>query len=524
MSREPQSAGPRPLRSVEETERLQAAIIDNTLFAVVSMDGEGRVVEFNHAAEALFGFRREQAIGQDMGALLVPERLRAAHREGYKRFMRDERARLIGTRVEITALKASGEEFPVELSIAHTPLGGQHYFTAFIADLTERKRAADELARQREALRQSEKLSAMGTLLAGVAHELNNPLAILMGRAALLQAKLHDPALQSEALKIRDAAERCGRIVRTFLAMARQRPATRRSVRLDEVVTGALELLGYNLRSAGIELSRSADPALPPLSMDPDQIGQVVINLLVNAQQSLAAQAAPRRIRIATGLEEGRAFLRVSDNGPGVPAPVAARVFDPFFTTKPEAGGTGMGLAVSRAIVLEHGGEIALEAAAEGGSFVVRLPLAETLPATDPAADPVAARPAAARGKGRALVVDDELDVAEVLAEVLRGAGYDTVVAGNGREACDWITKQRFDVILCDIRMPDMDGPALWRLLKLEHPAQARRLIFITGDTLSASSEPFLRETGQPWLEKPFTVEEVLAVVTELEPGPGAAR
>jgi signal transduction histidine kinase len=235
--------------------------------------------------------------------------------------------------------------------------------------------AARQIERQRDALRQSEKLSAMGTLLAGVAHELNNPLAIVMGRASLLEEKTEASALAADARRIREAAERCGRIVRTFLNMARQKPPERRAVQLNDIVRAAADMLGYTLRSHGITVDLALADDMPVAQADPDQLGQVVLNLIVNAQQALGNVDAARQLTLATGVElarpgrEPRVWLRVADTGPGVPEEARARIFEPFFTTKGAGLGTGLGLSVSRAIVREHGGELTLEPHAGGASF-----------------------------------------------------------------------------------------------------------------------------------------------------------
>jgi PAS domain S-box-containing protein len=329
-------------QKLKESEAFKAAIVDNAILAVVTIDTSGCIVEFNPAAEAIFGHRLAEARGKDMADLIIPQRLRDAHRRGMESYRRSGELQLLGRRLELPALRADGTEFPIALSISVTEVGGKRYLTAFISDLTEQKRANEELARQREALRQNEKLSAMGSMLAGVAHELNNPLAILMGRAALLEAKLSDPTARADIEKIRVAAERCGRIVKTFLGMARQRPADRRLAQLNDIAAGALDLLGYSWRSAGIKVQTDLASDLPQVWIDPDQVGQVVVNLLVNAQQALAEQPEPRLIRIESGrVAEGPnagVYLRVTDNGPGGPAVLHARIFEPFFTTKQEHG------------------------------------------------------------------------------------------------------------------------------------------------------------------------------------------
>ncbi len=500
-------------RKLQESEVFMSAIVENALLAVITMDEAGNVVEFNPAAERTFGWSKEAVLGKDMAEILIPIRYREAHRQGLARFLASDSSRLLGKPLSLAALRADGSEFPVELSISVARLGKLRFFTAFIVDLTERAQAEEQLARQREALRQSEKLSAMGALLAGVAHELNNPLSILMGRAALLEGKATDPAIRDDSARIKAAADRCGRIVRAFLSMARKKPVERHSAQLNDVVQGALDLLGYNLRTAGIQVRTEMAKDLPAIEMDADQIGQITVNFLVNAQQALADQPPPREIVVSTSQEAGALVLRVADNGPGVPSEIRERIFDPFFTTKPEGSGTGVGLSVSRAIAREHNGELLLEDTPQGACFQLRLPLADgpakqTSPGPEILDEP---KP------GKVLVVDDEPEVAILLAEILASAGYQTSTADDGMAALEWLDTHPCDLVFCDVRMPGMDGPSFWREMRRRHPDLSKHLAFVTGDTFSASVEPFLRETGQPWLEKPFTPESVLALAAKLE-------
>jgi two-component system NtrC family sensor kinase len=514
------------LQELQASEVLKSAIVDHALAALISTDAKGLIVEFNPSAEAMFGRSRADVLGRPVSEVVMPQRFRAAHEAGMQRMDSGGEARILGKRLEMHALRADGSEFPIEMVLWRTTVHDSIFYTASMVDLTERHNAAEQIERQREALRQSEKLTAMGSLLAGVAHELNNPLAIVMGRASLLEEKCESADLKADLQRIREAAERCGRIVRTFLNMARSRPSQRHNVGLNEMAQAATDMLHYGYRSHGIELQLQLDPTLPEVLADGDQIGQVILNLLVNAQQALASIDGPRRVSVQTGVEpgEGQAsvWLRVRDSGQGVSPELHGRVFEPFFTTKPEGMGTGMGLAVSRALAREHGGDLLLESVdvdssldgLRGASFRLVLPMnaqpdEDTIPSPLPEQEdePMLAR---------ILVVDDEPELTALMRDMLEGAGYEVATAESGAVALELLDMARFDAVVSDLRMPDMDGSALWRELSNRHPSLSRRMLFVTGDTLSLDAQKFLRDSRSDSLDKPFSKGDLLAKVATL--------
>ena len=382
-------------------------------------------------------------------------------------------------------------------------------------DISEAKDAEEEIARQRENLHQREKLAAMGSLLAGVAHELNNPLSIVVGRATMLQEEAVDESTRTVADKIRAAAERCARIVKTFLSMARQRKPEQSTLEINTVLNDCVEMLGYGLRTAGITVEKRLAADLPSISANADQLHQVFLNLIVNAQQAMETQPLPRRLRIVSDRHEGQVRIRIIDNGPGIAPAIRSRIFDPYFTTKPAGGGTGVGLAVSLGIVESHNGSLTVECPPEGGAvFQVLLPIQiadeQPVPEQDSLPDPVVS-------KGpRLLIVDDEPEVGALLADILRRDSAGIEVAASGQEALKLLAKREYDAILTDLRMPEMDGPELYRQIEQRWPQRARLVAFITGDALSPTVQTFLAGTGQPYLEKPFVPAEVRKIVQEI--------
>jgi CheY-like chemotaxis protein len=324
----------------------------------------------------------------------------------------------------------------------------------------------------------------------------------------LMQDTAPDEKTAQRARKIQLAADRCARIVKTFLSLARSRPPERREVDLNETVLAAVDLVTYALRTDGIDLTLDLADGSPHLWADADQLNQVVTNIVVNAQHAVQTAVGPRRISVTTRHNHDAATIRltVADNGPGVPEDIRNRIFDPFFTTKPAGLGTGVGLSLVHNIVYGHGGTIVLDETPGGGAtFVVELPVRGAC-----AAAPAPPRPAAAAiGALRLLIVDDDPEIALTLAEILETDGHVIDVAENGAEALERLAEQPYDLVISDLRMPELDGPGLYRELGARFPEMLDRIFFVTGDTLGSGVRDFLDEAGVPVIEKPFEPADV---------------
>jgi signal transduction histidine kinase len=379
-------------------------------------------------------------------------------------------------------------------------------------------RSLEQTVRERtERLVQSEKIATMGSLLAGVAHELNNPLAILSGQAQLLRETVEPQQIARRSDKIYEAADRCVRIVRNFLALARQRPPERADMRLNQVVRGAVELLAYELRTDGIDVVLDLADDVPVLWADSHQLHQVVVNLVANAHQAMrgnrGARTGPRTIALTTrhDAEGARVRLEVTDTGPGIPPEVRAKIFEPFFTTKPPGEGTGLGLSLCRGIVEEHGGTLAVESEpGHGARFVIELPVLAR-PGADRHAETTEGLPPI--GPKTILIVDDEPDVAAMLAEALALDGHRTEIATNGAIALERLDRQPYDLVVSDTKMPVLSGEELYAQLQRRFPALRQRIIFLTGDLLSREKREFLERTGVPFLAKPCDLGQVRQLV-----------
>ncbi len=380
-----------------------------------------------------------------------------------------------------------------------------------IREITERKRLEQQL-------RQAEKLSALGQLVAGVAHELNNPLAIIMGYSQILSKQTtHDPALRADLGKILRESERAAKIVRNLLTFARPREPQMTTVDINRLLANLIETHESVFEVSGIVVHARLQPDLPTTVADPHQIEQVFTNILLNATQALQTHDGPRTIEIASEQHERTLRVMFADSGPGIAPEIVSKIFDPFFTTKPPGKGTGLGLSISHSIIHEHRGRIWVQSErGQGAKFFVELPLIvrtaeEALAATPPARRKERDPQAATR---RLLLVDDEPGILEVLSMTLSEAGYTIDTANSGAEAYERIGRQRYDLIVSDLCMPGMDGEALYKRVRESNPELARRIIFVTGDTVSAKSRSFLEWTGNRWFSKPFNIGELETVVS----------
>jgi len=498
-------------QELEARERL-TAILDVTTDLVAISDLSARLLYLNGAGQSLLGLTAEESLGLPIAGL-VPERLRpVVQDEILPTLLRDS----LWTG-EAVLLARDGREVPVSVvAVVHRAADGAvEFLSAIVRDMTERKRTEAELRHQREALYQTEKLTTMGTVLAGVAHELNNPLTAVTGYANLLRQDLAGTPSATRAENIAHAADRCASIVRNFLALARKYPPERQLVRLNDIARDAAELLAYHLRVDGIEVKLDLEEGLPVLWADPHQLHQVVVNLITNARDELRKAPPPRRLTLRTRADtaRGRVAVDVEDTGPGVSDEIRDRIFEPFFTTKPVGQGTGLGLSLCHGIVEGHGGTLSLiSEPGEGAIFRVELPVVAPPAATGKNAPETTP---AVTGK-RILVVDDERLVLQLLGEML-GADHHTVdTVGDGTQALEVLRRTSYDLILSDVRMPYLDGPGLYRALERRFPDLCRRFVLMTGDVLSAEIQTFLEQTGVPGLSKPFDRGQVRRVIQQI--------
>lgn len=555
----------RQAEKLRQSEQQFRALIENATDAVAIIQ-DGRFQYLNRFGQQMLGYSADEVVGLPLLEVIHPDFRDAV--------ARDYHWRLQGETIppyDITMVRRDGQELPVSLNGCLIEYHQQPAVLLIARDMTEPKLL-------REQILQSEKMAALGRLISGVAHELNNPLTAVIGYSELLRADgALPPSLREDVDTIYQAADRARKIVQNLLTFARQQRGSKSLVNINEIIERTLRLRAYELKVNNIEVVLELAPHLPPTVADPAQLQQVFLNLIINAEQAMLEAHGKGRLFVRTrhmttrGRSSGRrgesesrsspgggeraATLRTTleevgstspqpltdewieitfaDDGPGIPAAHLHRIFEPFFTTKPVGQGTGLGLSISHSIIQDHGGRIYVAQPFHvprgkplgpdsglsgqppaGATFIIELPIITDAAAS---ATPTTSSSVEAQTSGRRiLIVDDEEIIVSLLRKIVAAEGHQVEAVVSGAEAFARLSERSYDAIICDIRMPDMGGHELYYRVKERDDALAQRIIFVTGDSVSNETRQFLERSGNYYLEKPFLASDLIHILRTL--------
>ncbi len=471
-------------------------LVETAPDAIFTLDVDGRFTSVNRSFERTCGRPRAELLGVRFNTILEGRQAESAEAL-FQATLAGRRQRSELRYRDVDGMVRTG-------SIITAPVledGRIAGVLGLVRDVTEEKLLSAQLL-------QREKLAAVGQLVSGVAHELNNPLAGIMAFAQLLESSTAVGPDDRDAIEIiHKEAKRAAKIVSNLLLFARQRDPERASTDLNRVILDTLELRRYVLRTQQVEVVTELDPDLPLVWADSFQLQQVVLNLLTNAEHALRSVDDNRRITLTTRRVESRVVASVTDTGAGIPRDALDHIFNPFFTTKAIGEGTGLGLSISDGIVRQHGGQITVKSTpGYGATFAIELPIT-----TPPTGDGVAnAEEKLSRAAPRLLlIVDDESSIRRALTRYLEREGHTVDAVATGAEALQLVRDRRYDGILLDLRMPDQSGDAVYATLLERDPELAERVVFATGDVESDAARDLLQTAKRPYVSKPFVLPTV---------------
>jgi len=509
--------------ALRESEARKGAILDTALDAILTIDHQGKVLEFNPAAERLFGFLREEVIGKNILDEIVPPEEKDTIRQGLESYLHTGVNPLKGGHVEMAALRKNGMRIPVEFAVSRIRIAGVPAFTAYIRDLTDRKKVEEALRQREEQVRHGQKMEAIGTLAGGVAHDFNNLLTGILGYAELLKmGSKPGEKVHQAAEVIEKAATRAASLTQQLLGFARRGKHQNVLVDLHAPIQEVTGLLSATL-DKNIRLRLDFATPTAPVQGDPGQMSQIILNLAVNAADAMAeggdlvfhtetVDLTPDQRRRHDGTLPGRHVLvAVSDTGSGIPPDVIPRIFEPFFTTKDQGKGTGMGLAMVYGIVQNHGGFIEVDSALGcGTTFRLYFPeVREQESRSLQKAGGEMVEP----GSGTILVIDDKDAVRSVATAFLEEMGYRVLTASDGEEAVAVFraSHEPIDLVIIDMVMPAMGGRECFRALKSIRPGL--KAVLSTGYDFNAAVQEILDEGMRGFVQKPYQLRQLSEVV-----------
>jgi PAS domain S-box-containing protein len=498
-----------PAELLGQARKLQA-ILESAIDAIITIDRHGIITTVNPAAATLFGYKAEDFLGRNVH-FLMPEPYHGEH-DGYiENYRTTGRRKIIGIGREVTGRRSDGTLFPMHLAVSEFEMDGQTHFTGIIHDLSANKATES-------ALRQAQKMEAMGQLTGGIAHDFNNLLTVIIGNLEMLEAKLTTPLQQELVTEALEAADLGARLTARLLAFARRSYLEPEIVNLNSFVVGLTDMLHRTL-GATVYLSNALSPNLWSARVDPSQVESAIINLAVNARDAMPAGGklliTARRANAVDKHLPKRDYVQlcVIDTGVGMTEDVRVRAVEPFFTTKPVGRGTGLGLATVYGIVKQNDGCIEVDSELGQGTTVrIFLPSVEA-EVTGPTTDMAAALPQS--GHETVLLVEDESAVLRLSKIVLERFGYTVLTAGTPSEAIHLFQTHegRVHLLVTDVVMPEMNGRELAARLRESRPEL--KALFVSGYSASALAPRGVLDEGVHFLQKPFSLEDLASSVRE---------
>jgi PAS domain S-box-containing protein len=500
---------------------LVATIMDTVVDGLITIDRHGIIQSFNQACVSLFGYSPEEVVGQNI-RILMPEPYHSAHDRYIAAYLATGVARIIGTGRGVMGRRKDGSTFPMELAVGESPRAGNHAFVGIVRDVTERREAET----QREQLRHSQKMEAVGQLTGGLAHDFNNLLAIIIGNLDMLgELRDGDPVTDELVRDALDSALRGADLTRRLLAFARRQPLQPERVEINEVIGAIVRLLARTL-GENITIELSLSPNVWPVQIDQAQFEAVIANLATNARDAMPRGGSllidTRNDHLDAAYAAAHAdvtpgdyvVVEVSDSGIGMPPDILLRIFEPFFTTKEQGKGTGLGLSMVFGFMKQSGGHITVYSE-PGKGTTFRLYLPRVLDAAAAAQEDHAEEPASRGGNETILVVEDNAGLRRIVVRQLREAGYRVLEAPDAEAAMTIIdSAEPIHLLLTDVVMPGaMDGRDLARVAVARRPLL--RVLLTSGfpDARWSGSTP---RSGSRLLSKPYRKEELRHAVREV--------